>query len=619
MLDGLAEPLRRHVRHSLMQDDYVYNRDRLHGVLVEVAFSLGALSLLVLLLLLANARQLGRIGRLYNQAKTAEHAATEAGARLKEALLAISEGFILLDRDNRIVLVNERFRSFYPSIADRLVPGADFLSLVQASVVDWALEPDVTREAAIADRLARLRDAAGPWEQRLADGRVLLVGERRTAGGGTVSIRTEITERVVGERQRMELQQQLNHAQRLEAIGRLAGGVAHDFNNILASMLGYARFIAEDLPPEHPAAEFAEQILTAGQRAKELVQQILVYSRSGEQALEPTDVAAAVDETAHMLRATLPATIRVRADCAAGPSCVMGSATRLTQVLMNLGVNAADAIGAGHGEIAIGVDVVAIDGGCSEGLGRVPARIANTTPMRIEAMPAGATRMWLGRLDGSGKYVRITLRDTGTGIERAVLERMFEPFFTTKGRNQGTGLGLAAVLGIVSSHHGAITIDTRVGHGTTFNIYLPLIATTVVPAKPVPVRARNGAGRVLVVDDQPDVAAATATALRRAGYMVEIAGDGAAALDLLSRPGESRFDLVVSDQIMPQLSGVQLLRALRESGNRVPVVLCTGYADAVDESDARRLGAAALLYKPVDLDTLLAAAHAAMPTSSAAA
>ncbi|MBL8837050.1 MAG: response regulator [Alphaproteobacteria bacterium] len=607
-LDTFGEALRVSVRRALMQDDYVYNRARLHGLVVEITLCLGALALSGFVLLACNARQLRRTAAAYAQAKAAEARSAEASARLTQALHAISEGFILLDADDRIVLVNERFKSFYPSVAGRLAPGADFRAIIADAVADVALEPGETREQAVARRLTRFRDCAGPWEQRLADGRTLLVGERRTADGGTVSIRTDISERARGEAERLDLHEQLNHAQRMEAIGRLAGGIAHDFNNILASMLGYARFIADDTAPDQEIGQFAAQILKSGQRAKELVQQILVYSRADKEVLEPIGVLDVVGQTASMLRATLPPRIRLIVDRCEGSPQIMGSTTRLTQVLMNLAVNAADAIGERDGDVRIAVSIVETDGGCADGLGRMPARVAGTTPMRIQATAAGVTRMWIGLLSPPGRYVRVSVRDNGSGIERAVLERMFEPFFTTKERNRGTGLGLAAVLGIVSSHRGAITVETRAGAGTTFSVYLPLEAGLAAGAAQAPApEPVHGSGHVLVADDEPEVARTTAIALERAGFTVTTVDDGAAALARLT-PGHD-FALVVTDQVMPRMTGVDLLRALRARGDATRLMICTGFAEAIDEQLAASLGAGALLYKPVDPHVLAATAR----------
>ncbi len=607
-LDSFHEPLRVAVRRALMQDDYVYNRTRLHELVIDITACLGALALLGFALLAFNARQLRRTAAAYAQAKAAEARSAEASARLTQALHAISEGFILFDADHRAVLFNERFKSFFPAAARRLRPGTDVTTLIRDSLADVVIEPGVSPDQAVAQRLVRFRECAAPWEERLADGRTLLVSERRTAEGGTVSIRTDITERARSEAERLDLHEQLNHAQRMEAIGRLAGGIAHDFNNILASMLGYARFIADDTAPDQEVSQFATQILKSGQRAKELVQQILVYSRAGRETLEPTDVLDVVGQTASMLRATLPPRIRLIVDrCDANPQ-IMGSTTKLTQVLMNLGVNAADAIGERDGDIRVAVSIVETDGGCADGLGRMKARIAGTTPMRIQAAAGGATRMWIGLLDPPGRYVRVSVRDTGSGIERAVLERMFEPFFTTKERHRGTGLGLAAVLGIVSSHRGAITVETRSGAGTTFSVYLPLETGLAAGPAPEPEPApADCSGNVLVADDEPEVARTTTIALERAGFTVTTVADGAAALARLE-PGHD-FALVVTDQVMPRMTGVELLRTLRARGDATRLMICTGFAETIDEQLAVGLGAGALLYKPVDPAMLAATAR----------
>jgi signal transduction histidine kinase len=241
------------------------------------------------------------------------------------------------------------------------------------------------------------------------------------------------------------LEEELRHAQKMEALGTLAGGIAHDFNNMLAAILGYAELLQDEIPVGSPARTWLQRVLTASLRAKALVQQILAFSRRTPVARTPVSLAAVLHETLPFLRALLPSTIAMEDHCTAEATLVLADATQMQQILMNLGTNARDAMGDTGGRLAIHLEVVEVD-----------AAFAALHPaLRI------------------GPYVRLTMRDSGAGIPPAMLARIFEPFFTTKEVGHGTGLGLAAVHGIVESHGGTILVESTLGQGTTFMIYLP--------------------------------------------------------------------------------------------------------------------------------------------------
>ncbi|MEW6500237.1 MAG: MASE3 domain-containing protein, partial [Thermodesulfobacteriota bacterium] len=374
------------------------------------------------------------------------------------------------------------------------------------------------------------------------------------------------------------LERQLRQAQKMEAIGTLAGGIAHDFNNILTPVLGYSEIIAESLPADNPMVEPAREVLKAGRRARDLVKQILTFSRQAEQERRPIEVRLVVKEALKLLRSTLPATIEIRQ--AIGPECgmVLADPTMIHQVMMNLCTNAYHAMKEKGGVLGVSLDEVAIGPG--------------DYLTALQLMP--------------GPYLRLTVSDTGCGMSPQILERIFEPYFTTKAPEEGTGLGLSVVHGIVTSLGGHITVYSELGQGTTFHVYLPCYreerqgegaAAGGGPALP------TGHEHVLVVDDEPTITELVQQMLEGLGYRVTSANDPRAALEwFAAQPGQ--FDLVLTDMAMPHMNGAELARQLLARRPGLPVILCTGFSEIINEEKAKTLGICRLLMKPVLRDEL---------------
>ena len=379
--------------------------------------------------------------------------------------------------------------------------------------------------------------------------------------------------------ERQLLEAQLRQAQKMEAIGTLASGIAHDFNNILAAILGYSELTLDEVPPASRARQHLQQVLAAGVRAKELVQQILLFSRQTEQARQPVHLAPLVTEALALLRAALPATIELRQVLADDIGVIVADPTQIHQVLLNLCTNAAQAMRDTGGMLTVGLD----------------------TCERVADLPAGAPRLT------PGPYVRLTVRDTGHGMTPAILERIFEPFFTTKDVGEGTGLGLAVVHGIIANHGGAIWVDSAPGHGTTFAVYLPrsdrATAPVISPEEAVP----TGHECLLFVDDEDMLARLGQVALERLGYEVVVCTSGLEALDTF-RVAPERFALVITDHTMPHMTGIDLTHALRRIRPALPIILCTGSNDLIMAEKARALGIEAFCMKPLlirDLSRLI--------------
>lgn len=386
----------------------------------------------------------------------------------------------------------------------------------------------------------------------------------------------DISERKQAEEERTLVEAQLRQAQKMEALGTLAGGIAHDFNNILGIIIGYTEMAEWDLGGESPVRRNLQEVLGAAHRAKELVQQILAFSRRSEQEKVPVQVGLIVNEALKMLRASLPSTISVVTRIAS-ESIVLADPTQVHQVLMNLCTNAAHAMAENGGVLGVNLsDVYFGSESLQSHTGLAP-----------------------------GAYVRLTVSDTGHGMDSAVLERIFEPFFTTKEQGAGTGLGLAVVHGIVKSHEGRIEVASVPGEGTAFHVYLPVVESASMVPKNDEVPLPCGRERILIVDDEPALAVVTQFMLERLGYRVDYRTNGMDALDAFRPESEIEpFDLVITDMTMPDLTGADLARELNRLKPGLPIILCTGFSEKMDEEKAKSLGIRGLLMKPYILREL---------------
>jgi PAS domain S-box-containing protein len=365
-------------------------------------------------------------------------------------------------------------------------------------------------------------------------------------------------------------------SQKMEALGTLAGGIAHDFNNILLAITGNVRLAAADLPNEHPAWEPLAEIDKASRRATDLVRRILTFSRQQEARREVSQLPQIVDEALKLLRSTLPATIEIRTVFAAGLPPVAVDATQVHQILMNLGANAAYAIGDAAGIIDIRCEVAIHN--------------REDSPVDAELRP--------------GRYVRVTVSDNGCGMDQATRERIFDPFFTTKPSGTGTGLGLSTVHGIMKNHDGAITVYSEPGKGTTFHLYFPASTDAARPALPMSRTVPSGRGEhVLYIDDEKALTVLASRILQGLGYRVTTFTDPAAALAAF-RAHAQDFDVVVTDLSMPGMNGFTLARNLLDIRPDLPIVMTSGYVRAEDQEIAQKIGLRDLILKPNTVEEL---------------
>ena len=377
---------------------------------------------------------------------------------------------------------------------------------------------------------------------------------------------------------------QLRQGQRLESIGTLAGGIAHDFNNILSIMIGYTELLLLDATKDSNQRKNLESVLRGGLRGRDLVKQILTFSRQEPSETESVDVGSVAREAISFLRSSVPSTIEIRENIEADPGLVLGNPSQISQVLLNLGTNAVRAM-------------------------RDTGGILEVEVARTQIGAADSVR-WPHL--SAGPHVKIAVKDTGIGMSQDVMEKMFDPFFTTMPPGEGTGMGLAVVHGVVKGHRGDMRCSSTPGKGTRFEVLLPLhwggapaeMEDEIKPAVP-------GQGRILIVDDEVGILDAQKQSLEHIGYQVEIRTSSIEALEAL-RERPDRFDLVVTDMTMPDMTGAELATRLLAIRADLPIILCTGYSEAINQEKAKEIGIREMLMKPVLVSTLTDAIRRAL-------
>ena len=385
----------------------------------------------------------------------------------------------------------------------------------------------------------------------------------------------DISEQVRAEAARKELEGQLRQAQKMEAIGTLAGGIAHDFNNILFTIVGFTDLSLHDTSDGETRWNLT-QVLNACDRAKNLVNQILAFSRQEAPERRPVDIVPVAKDAMKFLRSTIPSTVELKQRITGDSLTVLSDPTTIHQVLINLGTNAAHAMRTTGGVMEV----------CLESV-EIPRDMGSNVPADLKP----------------GPYIRMTVRDTGVGIDPAIMNRIFDPFFTTKPQGEGTGLGLSVVYGIVKSHGGSIAIESEVGRGSTFHVYLPRTPVQEREDDRNKAPASGGSEHVLFVDDEVVLVDMGERMLSALGYRVTAVANGPEALKTFrENPGD--FDLVITDMTMPGMTGAELSREILKIKPGFPIILCTGFSEIISEGEAKAMGIRRFLMKPVFLDTL---------------
>lgn len=544
---------------------FVYDPSRNNGSIARFVALLAIVLTIAfiggMILLSFNARLKKRVAE-----RTAE--LRNSNALLKAVIEGTSDAIFLKNSQGQYLLANSAALQVMGKAASEVL-GRDDRELFPAEVAAMITETDrrVLQTGQQQSTEELLETSAGPswWLANKSPYR-----DETGTIIGLVGISRNISELKHAENDRKVLQKQLMQAQKMESIGNLAGGIAHDFNNILAAMLGYTEIARDEIAAGSQAASDLDQVMAAGLRAKELIQQILTFSRRTETEKMVIQPAVLVKETIKLLRSSLPATIAIEQQIAGDCGFILADPTQIHQILMNFCTNALHAMEEKGGTLTISLQPKTLTG---SDLRREPG-----------VQP--------------GKFIRLSVADTGSGIAPEIQDKIFEPYFTTKGVGKGTGMGLSIVHGIVKECHGFITCRSTLGEGTEFEVFLPVIADLPPPAAEHPADRQGGNERILLVDDEEILAQMGKTALERLGYRVTVTTASAEALAMF-REQPDRFDLVITDQTMPGLTGSELARQLLDIRPDLPIILCTGYSSTVSAEQALALGIKGFALKPL--------------------
>jgi len=508
--------------------------------------------------------------------KATERALGESAAMFDNTFRASPNPNALIDlASSSILRVNRGFETFF---------GYSRAEAVGATTLALGIWPSAAARQEFVDTLqahGALRAYETTLQLRSKELRTCLMSAEMLDIDGrrcVIVVIEDVTEQRRVEAAKALLEEQLLQVQKLDAIGSLAGGIAHDFNNILGAMLGYAQMAKLEAAELPDALESLTEVLRAGQRAKELVRQILTFSRQHPPERRPIRLQPVVDEAQRLLRSTLPSTLQFSLQVSPDTERVHADPTQMQQVLLNLATNAAHAMQGRMGALTI--------------------RLGNH-----EVLPEQAGS---GRIPNlrAGKYVALAVSDAGCGMARATLERIFEPFFTTKTRGDGTGLGLSVVHGIVTAHDGIIHVESEPEVGTTFHVLLPAFLAAVAEEAEVEEREMPGCGeRVLFIDDEPTLCSAAEKLLSRLNYVVTTKTSALEALKLF-RADPTAFDLVITDLTMPGMTGVDVAAQVLLARPGMPLILATGFNANWTLDALRKLGIHDLVMKPLSLATL---------------
>ncbi|MBN1103634.1 MAG: PAS domain S-box protein [Deltaproteobacteria bacterium] len=508
-------------------------------------------------------------GRDITERKQAENALRGSEERYRSVFENTGTATVIIEEDTTISMANTEFERLSGYTKEEIEGKKGW--------TDFVVREDTERMKEYhRNRRQGRGDPPAEYEFRFVDreGRVKTVLNKVSLLSGTgksVAALLDISERIRIEEEKGRLEGLLRQTQKMEALGALAGGIAHDFNNILAAIIGHTEIAQLQIPEKSKAKKSLENVLRASERAKDLVRQILAFSRQQAQELKPVPLGSVVREGLKLLRASLPATIEMRHENEKEIGIVKADPTQIYQILMNLCTNAAHAMEENGGVLDISLEKAEIDA----------AFAANHAGMR------------------PGPYLRMAVRDTGKGMVPETLERIFEPYFTTKDKGKGTGLGLSVVHGIVKAHGGAVMVESEPGKGTTVSVYFPRIghrppALEQDLTEPLPTCRE----RILFVDDEPELVNMTREMLQPLGYEVFSTTSSVEALRLF-REQPDRFDLVITDLTMPHMTGDRLARRMLRIRPDIPIILCTGYSEILTEDKAREMGIQEFVMKPL--------------------
>jgi PAS domain S-box-containing protein len=515
--------------------------------------------------------------------KQAEATLRESEAKYRELVEHANSIIMRLDQEGTVTFFNEFAQGFFgyseEEIVGRHVIGTILPERDQAGYDTASMLKDILEnpeQYSINENENRLKNGKPVWISWTNKSICSTEGERI----GILCIGNDITKR-------KQLEDQLRQAQKMEAMGTLTGGIAHDFNNILGIILGYTEIAQHRLSAEDPVQTILDEVKTASLRGRDVVSQLLSFSRKNEQKQGVIDIRPVIQESLKMLRSTLPADIEFQTSIPNHSFTVETNSTQIHQILINLCTNAAHAMEKNGGRLTVNLEQVSLS--------------RNEIVFDTHLLP--------------GDYIKLTVRDTGDGIDPKHLQRIFDPYFTTKDVGKGTGMGLSIALGIARAHGGGIRTQSRIGVGTTLEVFLPHARQDAgEEAAQDKQSLPSGTERILLVDDEKMLVDLNQARLHYLGYTVTSAVDPNQALTFF-QSDPKRFDLVITDMTMPGMTGDRLCREIRNIREDVPIILCTGYSERISGETARAAGLAGYLEKPVDMHTLAATVREVLNTA----
>lgn len=490
--------------------------------------------------------------------------AEEDRLRLEAAVEQTAEAIIITDRNGKIQYINPAFSIFYGFQRDEVL-SQDVETLIADSVSETRIFK--LQSAEVAPWTGRLNCRMKDGNTFITDTTVSPINNKAGSVINYVLVQKDITKEI-------SLEKQLRQAQKLEAIGTLASGIAHDFNNILGAIIGYTE-LAVRFSQEDKVRDYLEHVLLAGKRATDLVQQILTFSRQREQMRKPVQICLVIREVLKLLRSSLPTTIEIRQNLQSMNSHVRSDPTQIHQVMMNLCTNASHAMREHGGLLEVSLTDIELD--------------------QEYTFDNGANK--------PGPYVQLTVRDTGPGMPKALIDRIFEPYFTTKKPGEGTGLGLAMVHGIIKDMGGHITVESEPGKGSQFDLFMPRSDTESTDKPESLAHLPGGNESIFFIDDEEVLVDIGKQMLEMLGYHVVTATSSTQALDTF-RSDCDQFDLVITDQTMPRMTGTELSTMLLSIKPDIPIILCTGFSETVSAEKAKSLGIREFIMKPLIIDKL---------------
>lgn len=489
--------------------------------------------------------------------------------RYKSMLETAMDGFWLADRSGNILEVNDTYCK---------MTGYNRQELLNMTIFD--LDADETQEdiANHIQKLSKIGEERFLRRQKRKDGSIFNVeisAKYEPKEGNFITFLRDVTDQIRAEEMKKNLEDQLRQSQKMEGIGTLAGGIAHDFNNILSPILLHSEMLMDELPSADTYRHNLKEIYKSGKRARDLVQQILTFARKRTEEKIVIKSSHIVREAIKFLRSTIPTTIEIQFDNRAKCDTVLADSTQLNQIIINLCTNAFHAMREKGGELELILD--------------------------NESISASKAKKMINL--ESGEYLKISVKDNGTGIDPNIRDKIFEPYFTTKDVGEGTGFGLATVHGIVQSYRGDIIVESKVGKGSTFHVYIPLEKTEEQDLKEESIEIPMGNESILFVDDEESIVKITQRSLERFGYKVTGRTSSVEALEAFKND-PAKFDLVITDMTMPNMTGEDLAKELMSIKPGIRVIICTGFSDRIDEGKAKDLGISSFVMKPISANEI---------------